>query len=108
MLDALRRFIAVVSRFVPAWARREFRQEWTAELTHAWADAQPRARVLARATGAIPGAWSLFRQQWSLEMLVQDLRYAVRLLRLRASYTVLVIATLAVGIGANTAMFSVI
>src|SRR5579859_5509398 len=102
MPDALRRFIAVVSRLVPAWARREFRQEWDAELTHAWAGApariRPRVRVLARAAGAIPDAWSLLWQQWSLDMLTQDVRYAVRLLRQRAGYTALVVATLAVGI----------
>ena len=108
MLDALRRFIAVVSGLVPAWARREFREEWVAELTHACADAQPRAQVFARAAGAIPDAWSLFRRQRSFDMLVHDIRYALRLLRQRAGYTLLVIATLAAGIGANTAMFSVI
>jgi putative ABC transport system permease protein len=108
MPDALRRFIAVVSRLAPAWARREFRREWNAELTYAWADAQPRARVLVRAAGAIPDAWSLFRQQWSLDMLAQDVRYAWRLLRQRTGYTALIIGTLAIGIGANTAMFSVI
>jgi putative ABC transport system permease protein len=70
--------------------------------------AQPRARILVRAAGAIPDAWSLFRQQWSLDMLAQDVRYAWRLLRQRTGYTALIIGTLAIGIGANTAMFSVI
>ena len=100
MRDLPRRFVAIVSRLAPRAARREFRAEWEAELA-----TDP---SFARAAGALPDAWYLFRQQWSLDMLTQDIRYAVRLLARRPAYTTIVILTLALGIGATTAVFSVI
>lgn len=111
LVGSSRRIVAIAARFVPSDERARFVQEWEAEITHR---AQSRAsdtqglEIFFRSVGAVPHALSVLKQEWRWDMLAQDFRYAVRTLLGRPLFLVAAALTLAIGIGANAALFSVI
>src|SRR5689334_3196968 len=96
----------VASWLVPSGRRAEWRAEWNGELTEQ--ERRASGGVVRFALGAVPHAIAELRQDWNIDTLSHELRHAFRTQLRSPAYTLTAALLIALGVGANTTVFTLV
>jgi len=113
--------VALAARLLPVGRRTEWRNEWLAEMWHVERRQdsvfQRTVASLQFAAGSVSHAITLRRlernphqrpRSYPMQSLVRDIRHAFRAFRRTPGFVAVIVLTTALGVGATTAVFSVV
>ncbi len=117
--------IRVACALAPGARRKDLAAQWEAELLYRWrrleaSGARPDAAsppgtprppaqdLLFWSLGAFQHAWYLFKTEYTMDLIWQDVKYGFRSLNRTRGLIAIAVLSLAIGIAANTAIFSVV
>jgi putative ABC transport system permease protein len=108
--------IRAAGALVPRSRRRRWLEQWNAELFHRWqrrVDGGTSGRALAKSMwvwsiGAFVHAWYLLRTEYTMDIILQDIKYGFRAMRRGKGLIAIAVLSLAIGISANTTIFSAV
>jgi len=100
--------LGMVAYLVPTYRRAAWRRQWAAELEHRCAIGAAGDGLIRFALGSIAHALWLRREGMTMRGWTADLRQSMRAMVRSPGFTLLTVATLAVGIGTATGVFSIV
>ncbi len=107
-----RRLLRLVAALVPRRERRAFLEEWESELTVLEGVEEQGRRgyphPLRFVVGALPHALWMRMEGWTMRSVLQDLGQALRVLARSPGFALVTTVTLALGLGANATIFSLL
>jgi putative ABC transport system permease protein len=93
----------------PGGRRKEMAAQWEADLVYRWRRAAGGSQgILAWSLGAFQHAGYLLRTEYTMDSIWQDVKFGFRSLNRSRGIVAIAIFSLAIGIGANSAIFSVV
>ncbi|HUQ83391.1 MAG TPA: ABC transporter permease, partial [Gemmatimonadaceae bacterium] len=115
-LALCRAIVAILAGLVPRDRRADWRAEWDGELWELARRAErvpvrygnPRSAALQFTLGAFPHALHEWREGWTVELLLKDLRHAVRSVARNRGFALTATLLIAIGVGANTTVFTLL
>ncbi len=100
----LKTIIKTAALFVPRRVRKDWQSEWYAEIE---ANAIPKDATMAWAMGAFTDSLNM-TSHFGFDPFLADIRFAFRSIRKAPGFSLVIIGTLALGIGLSSAIFSVV
>ena len=109
-----RLLVRVASVIVPSSRRDEWLEEWHGELfelarrSSEQPTRYPRRNLLLFSIGSFSHAFAELQREWSVAMIAYEIRHAVRFLTNNPAFSITAALLIALGVGANTTVFTIV